>query len=115
MVEVEDLERVNREDGYAAGDDLIRTAAASAERAAGPVGGTACRYGGARLAVVLPGADENTARAVAGQIAADVDGSRPSLRCSHAVWEPGQSGDDVVSRARVGLRTTAAAAQTADA
>ncbi|MDQ3720852.1 MAG: diguanylate cyclase [Actinomycetota bacterium] len=55
MVGLADLETVNRRDGYAAGDEALRTAARTLARAADRCGGTSCRHGGSRLALVVSG------------------------------------------------------------
>jgi diguanylate cyclase (GGDEF)-like protein len=103
VVELRGLPRVNASDGYAAGDELIRYTARSLQRAAVRLGGTACRYGGARLALLVPGTDAAGAR----DAVADALGGIPSEADAHvtaAGWQEGQSGAEVVDRARAALR-----------
>ena len=101
MVEITDIARINREHGYAAGDDAIRTVAQALQRAAVRYGGTACRYGGRRLAIIAPG-DEHAAEECASDVSSEI-GDGPSVRVVVAAWRPGDSGDDVIERARSAL------------
>ena len=104
MVELTDIERVNQEEGYAAGDRAIQRVAEALQRAGARCGGTACRYGGRRLALIVPG-DERAADACAADVGGDL-AEGPSARIVAATWRPGDSGDDVISRARVALSRT---------
>jgi diguanylate cyclase (GGDEF)-like protein len=106
LVEPCDIARINQSDGYAAGDALIRAVAAAVQRAAVRVGATACRHGGARLGLIVPGADAAAAERIAWEIGEDVE-MDGQLKCGTAVWAPGESGDDVIARARqaMGLET----------
>ena len=103
LVEPTEIAQINRTDGYAAGDDAIRAVASALQRVAVRVGGTACRHGGRRLAMIVPGADEPYADRLASEIAAEV-GETPRVSCGAAAWRAGESGDDVVARALVSLR-----------
>ena len=58
LVRLLDLKRVNRREGYAAGDELLQTCARALDRLAVRVGATAGRDGGARLALLAPKTDE---------------------------------------------------------
>ena len=101
IVELSDLPRINREQGYAAGDDAIRTVARTLQRVAVRCGGTACRYGGRRLAIIAPG-DEHAAEECANEISSALaDG--PAVRVVVATWRPGESGEEVIDRARSAL------------
>jgi diguanylate cyclase (GGDEF)-like protein len=107
-VELTELARRNREDGYAAGDDLLRGVARTLEGIAARSGGTAARESGSRLVLVVPGADE----AIAGQLETELVeelGDGASVRVTHAVWRPGESGDAVLERARGGAAAATAA------
>ncbi|MDQ3758423.1 MAG: hypothetical protein M3331_00550 [Actinomycetota bacterium] len=57
---------------------------------------------GRRLALIVPDADEVRARAIAEGINTEVDG-RHAMRFAAACWTVGESGEDVVARARGGL------------
>ena len=104
MVEIAEIARINREQGYAAGDEAIKRVAKAVERAAIRTGGTACRDNGRRIALLAP-ADEQAAEEIATEIANDLaDG--PSVRIVTSVWRPGESGEDVISRARGALAPT---------
>ena len=101
MVEITDIARINRDQGYAAGDDAIRAAAQAVQRAAVRCGGTACRDGGRRLAILSPG-DERAAEECASDVTAELT-TGPSVRVAVAAWRPGETGTDVVERARSAL------------
>ena len=106
LVELVDLVQVNREEGYAVGDSAVQRAARAVERAALRFGGTACRYSGRRLGLVLPGGED-----VAEECAAEIHGDLvegPRIRTVAAVWQPGESGEDVIARARRALTEPAA-------
>jgi diguanylate cyclase (GGDEF)-like protein len=105
LVELADLDRVNAEDGYAAGDEAIQRVASAVQRAAVRCGGTACRYSGRRIALLAPG-DEQLAEDCASEIANEL-AAGPSIRVATAVWRPGETGDDVIRRARAALAAPA--------
>ncbi|MDQ3867546.1 MAG: HD domain-containing protein, partial [Actinomycetota bacterium] len=103
LVELADIARVNADEGYAAGDEAIQRVARTVQRVAARSGGRACRYSGRRIALIAPG-DERAGEQCANEIAAALlDGPRVHAAC--AVWRPGESGDDVISRARAELET----------
>ena len=100
LLELTDVARVNATDGYAAGDQLIHRVAQAVQRAGVRCGGTGCRYSGRRIALIAPG-DEQAADQCASEIMAALgDGG---VRVGMAVWRSGESGDDVIARARAGL------------
>ena len=101
MVEISDLPRINREEGYAAGDDAIRAVAQAVQRAAVRCGGTACRDGGRRLGILSPG-DERSGEECASDLTSEL-AAGPSVRVAVAGWRPGESGADVIERARSAL------------
>jgi diguanylate cyclase (GGDEF)-like protein len=106
VVELRGLPHVNAADGYAAGDELIRYAARSLQRAAVRLGGTACRYGGARLALLVPGTDAAGARDAVADALSDIP-SELDAHVTAAGWQDGESGAEVVDRARSALRGAA--------
>ena len=102
LVEPVDIAQINRTEGYAAGDEAIRTVASAVQRVAVRVGGTACRHGGARVGLIAPGADDAQAGRIASEISAEL-GETVRVRCGEAAWRNGESGDDVITRARLSL------------
>jgi diguanylate cyclase (GGDEF)-like protein len=108
LVRIMDIERVNREQGYAMGDASIQFAARAVQRAAGNCGGTAVRMSGRTLGVIIPGADEESAESCAEEIGKEL-AQGPATRCSTAAWRPGDSGEDVIARAESGLGASVSA------
>jgi diguanylate cyclase (GGDEF)-like protein len=102
LVELTEVAHLNRLEGYTAGDEAIQAAAKAVQRAAVVCGGTACRYSGRRLALIAPGTDEHAAQELAATIAADLHGGR-RVAVGAAMWQPGDSGFDVVARARLAV------------
>jgi diguanylate cyclase (GGDEF)-like protein len=98
LVRLLDLKRVNRRDGYAAGDDLLQTCARALDRLAVRVGATAGRDGGARLALLAPKTDERGARDLPAQVTGEMGAAR-AVRVTTAVWRPGDTGEALVRRA----------------
>ncbi len=72
LVELAEIGKTNSLEGYAAGDEEIRAAARGVQRVAARVGGTACRHGGRRLALIVSDADEDRALRLAAEIVADL-------------------------------------------
>jgi diguanylate cyclase (GGDEF)-like protein len=95
VVELTELDTINREQGYGSGDATLAAVAREAERVAARVDGIAARLSGRRLAILVPGMGADEARSLAEELQPDV-----SARVGCAAWEPGDAGDDVVSRAR---------------
>jgi diguanylate cyclase (GGDEF)-like protein len=102
LVELTEVAHLNRLEGYTAGDEAIRLAAKAVQRAAVLCGGTACRYSGRRLALVAPGTSADSATRLASMIAGDLQGGA-RVAVGTAVWQPGDSGFDVVARARLAV------------
>jgi HD-GYP domain-containing protein (c-di-GMP phosphodiesterase class II)/GGDEF domain-containing protein len=108
LVELEDLARVNEQEGHAAGDRLIDGAARAVRRAAARAGGTAYRVSGRRLAILV-WAEEG-----AGAIPGIADGVRdefiagPSVRIASAAWSAGDTPAALLERARRALEAAGA-------
>ncbi|CAA9494004.1 MAG: Metal dependent phosphohydrolase, HD region [uncultured Solirubrobacterales bacterium] len=102
LVELIGLEEENRRSGFPAGDAALSAAGRTLQRVAVLHGGTAARHSGDRLALALPGADLDTALRLAEEV---IGGLPTSLRARGGVgqWQPGDTGDDVVARARGAL------------
>ena len=92
------LEAVNRNEGYAAGDAALRQLAEAVVRVAAGCGGTAARESGSRIALLVPGIDLGTAEQLASRLTGS-DGVGP-IEVHAAAWQQGDSGDDVIARAR---------------
>lgn len=104
LVELTGLARTNAREGYAAGDEEIRAAAAVVQREAARLGGTAARYGGNRFGVILPALDEETARSTAAGLRDDIAReATPSVAAAASSWRPGDDGESVIARARADL------------
>lgn len=102
LFELAEIERINRDHNYGTGDAAIKRVAHAVEEAAVRCGGTACRYGGRRLALIAPGADDDGIEAAASSV---VHGAGEiTVRASCAVWAPGETGEAVIARAVLGLR-----------
>ena len=97
------LEEVNRREGYAAGDTAIRHLAESVVRLGAECGGTPARESGSRVALLVPGIGLETAEQLATRLTSH-EGAGP-VEITAAAWEPGDSGEDVIARARAGKRS----------
>ncbi len=102
LVELEGITELNLREGYAAGDAAIQTAARIVSRVAAKCGGTAYRYGGRRLALVVPRVGEEAGVRLAGEIVDEL-AVGPGARTAVAAWRPGDTYSDVITRARVSL------------
>ncbi len=98
LVRLLDLKRVNRREGYSAGDELLQTCARALDRLAVRTGATAGRDGGARLALLAPRTDERGARELAARVASELGAAR-AVRVATAVWRPGDTGEALMRRA----------------
>ena len=105
MVDLDELKETNDRLGHAAGDELLRRAgeilAKSAEKPA-----HAARIGGDEFAIILPGADENEARATMENVSRLLDlnnqfylGRPVSLSMGAATRRAGERIEDVARRA----------------
>jgi diguanylate cyclase (GGDEF)-like protein len=103
MVALDDIGEINSADGFAAGDAALRDAAMVLQDAAARCEGTPARYSGCRLALLLPRGDRQSAQELSGEIVSQIEGQGRRVRSSIAVWEPSDTGGDVVGRARLGL------------
>jgi diguanylate cyclase (GGDEF)-like protein len=111
MAQLAGLPTVNAEHGYPQGDELIRMSAKIVQDVALACGGTACRYGGPRIALLVP--DAGAAQEIAERLGQALP-SHGDPRVAVAVWAPGETGAQVVERARAALRQQPVAAQESD-
>ncbi|MDQ3934398.1 MAG: HD domain-containing protein [Actinomycetota bacterium] len=102
LAELTEVAQLNRLEGYAAGDEAIRTAARAIQHAAVLCGGTACRCSGRRVALIAPACDEEQAAHLASVVAGDL-AAGPRVAIGQAVWRSGDTGFDVVARARLAV------------
>jgi GGDEF domain-containing protein len=104
LVEVTDLEAINRGEGYEAGDRAILTAARGVQRAALRCGGTAYRESGRRFAVLVEWAAATAAPDLAAELHTEL-AIGPSVRIGVGAWQAGERADELVARARAALAT----------
>lgn len=98
LVELTNLDEINRRDGYLAGDRALQTLARAVQRAAVRCGGSACRYGGHRLALLAPHIGLEEGSGLAEEIEGRV-GEGLEVRSAVSVWETGDDGDAVIDKA----------------
>ena len=109
LAELTEVAHLNRLEGYPAGDEAIQAAARAVQRAAVLCGGTACRYSGRRLALIAPSTNADGARQLASTVAGELHGGA-RVAVGAAEWQPGDSGFDVVARARLAVAPAGAPA-----
>ena len=103
MLELSTLVELNGRDGYATGDGVIQEAAAAMQRAASRCSGTACRYSGRRLALLVPETDVVGGEALARELELDLDSRSTEAATGVAAWQDGETGTEVITRARLAL------------
>jgi diguanylate cyclase (GGDEF)-like protein len=103
LVELHSLPDINEQEGFAAGDRAIVRAARAVGAVAARAGGTACRYGGKRLAVLAPDMAEEAAAALGRDLEAQLEADGPPARAAVAEWRPGDPPTAAVARARLAL------------
>jgi diguanylate cyclase (GGDEF)-like protein len=103
MVEVCDLRDINRRDGYAAGDAALYDVARALEQALEATPAISGRYSGRRMAAVVPKSGQTAGTAVADRLRRRLESGGPAVRAAVAVWQHGDHGETVLSRARLEL------------
>jgi diguanylate cyclase (GGDEF)-like protein len=98
LVKLLDLKRLNRREGYAAGDELLQACARALDRLAVRIGGTPGRDGGSRLGLLVPRMDTRDAKDLAARVSSEMGAAR-AVRVATAVWRPGDTGEALVRRA----------------
>ncbi len=104
LVELSSLAEINVRDGYAAGDRAIVQAAAVLAEMAARVNGSAYRYGGRRLALLVPAATEHEATALGRELERELEAAGLCVRTAAAQWRDGDPPGAPLGRARLGLR-----------
>jgi len=97
LVKLLELDRTNRELGYAAGDAVIQRVARVVEQMGHRCGGTAARLGGVCIALLVPAVSEELVPRLSAELERDLAGER--VRVVTSVWREGESGEDVIDRA----------------
>ena len=98
VVELTDLGRVNREDGYARGDDALRACGRAVSHVGVRHGAVAGRIGGCRLALLVEALDAPGAAALGEELQTALL-PLALARVGVASWQAGMSGDAVVAEA----------------
>jgi diguanylate cyclase (GGDEF)-like protein len=98
LVKLLDLKRLNRREGYGAGDELLQACARALDRLAVRLGGMPGRDGGSRLGLLVPRMDTREARDLAARVTSEIGAAR-AVRVATAVWRPGDTGEALVRRA----------------
>jgi diguanylate cyclase (GGDEF)-like protein len=98
LVRLLELKRINRREGYSAGDELLQACGRSLDRLAVRLGAIAGRDGGARLGLLVPRTGQQEARELAARVTGEMGAAR-AVRVATAVWRPGDSADALVRRA----------------
>jgi GGDEF domain-containing protein len=104
IVQLERLEEVNRRDGYVAGDQAILSAARASQLAAVRHGGSVYRDSGRRLAILVTSTPSSAQPDLAAELQIEF-ALGPPVRVGVAAKRPGESGEDIIRRARAALST----------
>ncbi len=114
LFELEGLERINAEQGYAGGDKAIQDLARAVEQVAVKCGGTAARLSGRRIGLLATATDETAGRGLISEVVTTL-GERLRLVGGCAASRAGENGEAVIARARAeldGARDTATTQRT---
>jgi HD-GYP domain-containing protein (c-di-GMP phosphodiesterase class II)/GGDEF domain-containing protein len=106
LIELEGVERANRQEGYEAGDRIIQAAARGAQRAAARLGGTAFREGGRVLGALVPAEEGAEGERLARELSTELNFG-PPVRIAAEAGLPGEDGEEVARRARAKLAAEA--------
>ena len=102
LLELQNIDEINRSDGYRAGDQGLRRCGAALGRAAVRAGGTACRYSGRSFGLISANPSLELAETIASELERELSNGL-AVTTSVTLWQPGDSADDVIARARAGL------------
>ncbi|WP_028062247.1 HD domain-containing phosphohydrolase [Solirubrobacter soli] len=95
IVQLDDLDSINCDEGYAEGDHALLIAARATQLAAARVGGTVYRDSGRRLSILIPGANGDIAAELHTEFAIG-----PRVTIGVAVQRPDDTGETLIARAR---------------
>jgi HD-GYP domain-containing protein (c-di-GMP phosphodiesterase class II) len=102
IIRLENLDEINRAEGYREGDRRILAAARNAQLAAARFGGSVYRDSGRRLAVLVTGDVSGHQPDLATELHTEF-ALGPEVRIGAAVGRPGETGEDLIARARATL------------
>ncbi len=110
IAELVGLNEINRERGFAAGDEVLQATAAEVQRIAARWQGHAFRASGRKLAILVSGVDLQRAEEIAGEVAEALDRGSAEATIGATAWRAGEDGEQVLERAiRLASRTPATA------
>ena len=104
IVELEELDAINRREGYAAGDHALLSASRCVQRAALRCGGTAYRESGRRFGLLVPGAGAVDDADMAAELHTEF-AVGPTVRVSIATPQAEETIDEAIARVRSALAT----------
>jgi len=100
-----ELPKINREQGFAAGDAALQTGAESFRRVAARLGGVACRVSGCRIGLIAPGIEQSAAEVLAERLHDELE-ERITCGLGVAAWQTGESAEQMIERATRAARPT---------
>jgi GGDEF domain-containing protein len=106
IVQLEDLDALNRREGYIAGDRAITLAARAAQLAAARFGGTVYRDSGRRFGILVVAAPGAAQPDLAAELHTEF-AIGPRVRIAVITGAPDETGEDVIARARAAVASPA--------
>jgi diguanylate cyclase (GGDEF)-like protein len=99
MAELVNLAEVNRDHGFAAGDEALQFVAGEIQRVAARWRGHGFRPSGRRFAVLVSGADQSAADQIARTLAGELRTGPAEVALGAAAWRGGEDVEQVIARA----------------
>jgi diguanylate cyclase (GGDEF)-like protein len=99
VAELVNLGEINREGGFAAGDEVLQSVAGGVQRIAARWRGHGFRPSGRRFAVLVSGADQSAAEEIARSLAHELEPGPAEVVVGAAAWRAGEDGEQVIARA----------------
>ena len=106
IIQLEELDELNRQEGYLAGDRAIMIAARASQLAAARFGGAVYRDSGRRFGVLVAGPIDAPRPDLAAELHTEF-AIGPRVRIGVATRAPGETGEDVIRRARAAVAAPA--------